>query len=202
MLPPFTQTLLIVNVLVFLLQAQGGGGLIQWFGLWPGGGAGLASLPWQAPWQIVTYSFLHGSLMHIAFNMFAVWMFGAELERVWGARRLAIAYFASVVIGGVAHLIVGVAFGAGGGPVIGASAGVFGILLAYALVFPHRKIVPLIPPIPMPARVFVALYASLELYLGVTGTQSGVAHFAHLGGLLGGWIGYRYGGGHGRFRRS
>ncbi len=201
MLPPFTQTLLIANVVVFLLQTQGGSGLIQWFGLWPGGGAGLASLPWQAPWQIVTYSFLHGSLMHIAFNMFAVWMFGAELERVWGARRLAIAYFASVVTGGVAHLIVGVAFGAGGGPVIGASAGVFGILLAYALVFPHRKIVPLIPPIPMPARVFVGLYAILELYLGVTGTQSGVAHFAHLGGLLGGWIGYRYGGGHGRFRR-
>lgn len=202
MLPPFTQTLLIVNVVVYLLQSQGGSGLIQWFGLWPGGGAGLASLPWQAPWQIVTYSFLHGSLMHIAFNMFAVWMFGAELERVWGARRLAIAYFASVVTGGVAHLIVGVAFGAGGGPVIGASAGVFGILLAYALVFPHRKIVPLIPPIPMPARVFVALYALLELYLGVTGTQSGVAHFAHLGGLLGGWIGYRYGGGQGRFRRN
>jgi membrane associated rhomboid family serine protease len=202
MLPPFTRALLIANVVVFLLQTQGGRGLVQWFGLWPGGGAGLASLPWQAPWQIVTYSFLHGSFMHLAFNMFAVWMFGTELERVWGARRLAIAYFASVVSGGVAHLIVGVAFGAGGGPVIGASAGVFGVLLAYALVFPHRKIVPLIPPIPMPARVFVALYAALELYLGVTGTQSGVAHFAHLGGLLGGWLGYRYGrSGPGKYRR-
>lgn len=202
MLPTCTRTLLIANVVVFLLQTQGGRSLVQWFGLWPGGGAGLASLPWQAPWQIVTYSFLHGSFMHLAFNMFAVLMFGTELERVWGARRLMIAYLASVVIGGVAHLIVGVAFGAGGGPVIGASAGVFGILLAYALVFPNRKIVPLIPPIPMPARVFVALYAALELYLGVTGSQSGVAHFAHLGGLLGGWIGYRYGGGGpGKYRR-
>ena len=69
----------------------------------------------------------------------------------------------------------------------------FGILLAYALVFPNRTIVSVIPPIPMPARVFVLLYAVLELVLGVTGTQAGVAHFAHLGGLLGGWLVYRYG---------
>jgi membrane associated rhomboid family serine protease len=84
-------------------------------------------------------------------------------------------------------------FGAGGGPVIGASAGVFGILLVYALLFPHSKVMLLIPPIPLPARVFVGLYAALELFLGVTGTQEGVAHFAHLGGLIGGWIGWRYG---------
>ena len=90
-------------------------------------------------------------------------------------------------------MLVGGLFGSGGGPVVGASAGVFGILLAYALVFPNRTIVPLIPPIPMPARVFVLLYAVLELVLGVTGTQAGVAHFAHLGGLLGGWLVYKYG---------
>jgi membrane associated rhomboid family serine protease len=192
-MPAFTQALIIANVVVYLLEMQLGGVLFQWFALWPGAGPGLASLPLLTPWQLVTYSFLHGGLAHLAFNMFALWMFGAELERVWGARRVAMAYFASVVSGAVAQLLVSGLFGPGGGPVVGASAGVFGILLAYALVFPNRTIVPLIPPIPMPARVFVLLYAVLELVLGVTGTQEGVAHFAHLGGLLGGWLVYRYG---------
>jgi membrane associated rhomboid family serine protease len=150
----------------------------------------------------VTYSFLHGNLMHLAFNMFALWMFGGELERVWGARRLATAYFASVVTGAVTHLLVAGAFGGGGAPVVGASAGIFGLLLAYALLFPNRRIMLLFPPIPMPARVFVLLYVLLELYLGVTGTQSGVAHFAHLGGLLGGWWVYRFGRSGPRYRRG
>jgi membrane associated rhomboid family serine protease len=193
MLPPFTQALIIANVVVYLLELQIGDALFQWFALWPGAGRGLASLPILTFWQLVTYSFLHGGVTHLAFNMFALWMFGGELERVWGARRVAMAYFASVVTGAVAQLLVGGLFGPAGGPVVGASAGVFGILLAYALVFPNRTIVPLIPPIPMPARVFVLLYAVLELVLGVTGSQAGVAHFAHLGGLLGGWLVYKYG---------
>lgn len=201
-MPVFTRTLIIANVGIFLLQLAGGGGLVQWFALWPGDGSGLASLPLLTPWQLVTYSFLHGSPMHLAFNMFALWMFGAELERVWGARRLATAYFLSVVTGAVTHLLVAGAFGGGGGPVVGASAGVFGLLLAYALLFPNRRIMLLFPPIPMPARVFVLLYAVLELVLGVTGTQSGVAHFAHLGGLLGGWWVYRFGRSQPRRRRG
>ncbi len=192
-MPAFTQALIIANVIVYLLELQMGGVLFQWFALWPGAGVGLASLPLLTPWQLLTYSFLHGGLTHLAFNMFALWMFGGELERVWGVRRVAMAYFASVVSGGAAQLLVSGLFGPAGGPVVGASAGVFGILLAYALVFPNRRIVPLIPPIPMPARVFVLIYAVLELVLGVTGTQAGVAHFAHLGGLLGGWLVYRYG---------
>ena len=203
MLPPFTQALIIANVVVYLLELQMGDALFQWFALWLGAGPGLASLPILTFWQLVTYSFLHGGVTHLAFNMFALWMFGGELERVWGARRVAMTYFASVVTGAVAQLLVGGLFGPVGGPVVGASAGVFGILLAYALVFPNRTIVPLIPPIPMPARVFVLLYAVLELVLGVTGTQAGVAHFAHLGGLLGGWLVYKYGRARpGNWRRS
>jgi membrane associated rhomboid family serine protease len=124
--------------------------------------------------------------------MLAVWMFGGDLERVWGPKRAAAAYFASVVTGGITQLVVGAMFGDSGGPVIGASAGVFGVMLAYALVFPNRKIMPLFPPIPMPSRVFVLLYASLELVFGVTGTVSDVAHFAHLGGLIGGFLVYKY----------
>src|SRR5438552_16429523 len=81
-LPAFTPFLIDANVGIFLLQLTGGGALVQWFALWPGDGYGLASLPLLTPWQLVTYSFLHGSLMHLAFNMFALWMFGTELERV------------------------------------------------------------------------------------------------------------------------
>jgi membrane associated rhomboid family serine protease len=190
-MPPFIQGLIAANVLGFVLEMMLGNQVFLWFALWPG--AGFGALPWTAPWQLVSYSFLHGGLTHLAFNMFALWMFGSDLERVWGARRTANAYFLSVVTGAVAQLMVGSAMGGASGPVVGASAGVFGILLAYALVFPNRVIMPLFPPIPMPSRVFVLLYAVIELGLGVTGTQSGVAHFAHLGGLLGGWLVYQFG---------
>ena len=201
-MPPFTQALIIANVIGFLLQLSFDGLMMQWFALWPRDGTGFGALPLGAPWQLVTYSLLHGDMFHLLFNMFALWMFGSSLERVWGAKRMAFTYVTAVIAGAIAQLIVGAALGTGSGPVIGASAGVFGILLAYALVFPHSRIMLLIPPIPLPARVFVALYAALELFLGVTGTQAGVAHFAHLGGLLGGWLGYRYGTGMSGFGRK
>ncbi len=200
-MPPFTQALIIANVIGFLLQMSFPGLMMALFALWPRDGTGLGALPLSAPWQLVSYSLLHGDMFHILFNMFAVWMFGSNLERVWGAKRMAFTYVSAVIAGAIAQLIVGAALDTGSNaPVIGASAGVFGILLAYALVFPHTRIMLLIPPIPLPARVFVGLYAALELFLGVTGTQSGVAHFAHLGGLLGGWLGYRYGAGMSGFR--
>ncbi len=201
-MPPFTQALIIANVIGFLLQMSFGDLMLILFALWPGSGSGIGVLPLTAPWQLVTYSLLHGDMFHILFNMFAVWMFGSAVEQVWGAKRLAFTYFTGVVSGAVAQLLVGAALGASSAPVIGASAGVFGILLAYALVFPHTRIMLLFPPIPMPARVFVTLYAALELYLGVTGRATGVAHFAHLGGLLGGWLGYRFGGRFSGYRRK
>lgn len=192
MLPPITQALIITSVVVFLLEMSGGQFLFQWFALWPGYGDGLAALPWTAPWQLVTYSFLHGGLMHLAFNMLGVWMFGADLERVWGSQRFAVVYFASVLSGGIAQLVVGAMFGAAPGPVVGASGGVFGLLLGYALVFPNRRVMPLFPPIPMPAKIFALLYGLVELSLGVTGTVAGVAHFAHLGGMVGGYLAILY----------
>ncbi len=200
MLPPLVQWLIIINVVVFLLQGLLGGELLRWFALWPGDWVGAIG----APWSLVSYSFLHGGLTHLLLNMFALWMFGSDLERVWGAKRFALCYFLGVVVGALAQIFVVAAFGASDAPVIGASAGVFALLAGYALVFPHRTVMLLIPPIPMPARIFVLVYAVIELALGVTGTASGVAHFAHLGGLLGGWIGYRFGGrlsGHWRNRR-
>ena len=189
MLPFFTRNLIIANVVGYLLQSALGIDAIGWFALWTGDPGALVI----APWTLISYSFLHGSLFHLLFNMFAVWMFGADLERVWGARRTALAYFSGVVFGALAQVVMGQWLALGQVPVVGASAGVFALLLGFAIVYPNRTVVLLIPPVPLPARVFVAAYAGLELVLGVTGSQAGVAHFAHLGGLLGGWIAWRYG---------
>ena len=125
------------------------------------------------------------NIAHILFNMLGLWMFGGEVERRVGPRRLLACYFASVVTAALSQLFIPMLFGAPPAPTIGASGGVFGLLLAYAFLFPRRKVIPLIPPIPMPAWLFATLYAGVELFLGVTGTLSGVAHFAHLGGMVG-----------------
>jgi membrane associated rhomboid family serine protease len=177
--------LIAANVLVFALQMASTGTLEVLFGLWP-----LQPIDGQSYfhfWQIITYSFLHDTrnFAHLLFNMLGLWMFGAEIERYVGPRRLATCYFASVLTAGLTQLFVPPWLGAPPGFTIGASGGVFGLLLAYALMFPNRKVVPLIPPIPMPAWVFAALYAGVELFLGVTGSLSGIAHFAHLGGMIG-----------------
>jgi membrane associated rhomboid family serine protease len=170
------------NVLVWVFT---GAGVENYFALWP-----LQPIDGEfyfRVWQLVTYSFLHSHdhASHLIFNMLGLWMFGAEVERYLGPGRLLACYFASVVTAALTQLFVPVLLGAEPGPTIGASGGVFGLLLAYAFLFPTRKVVPLIPPIPMPAWLFAAIYAALELVLGVTGTEAGVAHFAHLGGMIG-----------------
>jgi membrane associated rhomboid family serine protease len=172
-----------VNVVVFLLQGQAPARFDELFALWP-----LQPIDGNVYfrfWQIITYAFLHGNISHIGFNMLGLWMFGAEIERYVGPKRLLACYFASVVTAALTQLFVPMLFGAPPAPTIGASGGVFGLLLAYALMFPTRKVVPLIPPIPMPAWLFATIYAGIELFLGVTGTLSGIAHFAHLGGMIG-----------------
>jgi len=184
-IPPATRALILLNVVVFLLELVDGGALIEWFALWPLGGGPAPSF---APWQLVTYSFLHGGLAHIFFNMFALFMFGSDIERVYGTRWFALFYFVSVVTAGFAQLIFAAFSGGPAYPTIGASGGVFGVLLAFGMTFPRRMVVLIFPPIPMPAWLFVTLYGVLELYLGVTGTAAGIAHFAHLGGMLGGWL--------------
>jgi len=183
-LPPAVLALILTSVIAFLAQSLSEG-LIGTLALWPIG----SGVFW--PWQVVTYAFLHGSISHLAFNMFGLWMFGADLERVWGPRRLLMLYVVSVLGAAAAQLAVAAMSGSVY-PTVGASGGLFGILVAFAMVFPTRKIMPLIPPIPMPAPVFVALYGALELLFGVTGSFAGVAHFAHLGGLAGGWLLVRY----------
>ena len=184
-MPTMTQALVALNVLFFALQQLAGDPLIQWFALWPLG-SGLFM-----PWQLGSYAFLHGGLAHLAFNMYGLWLFGGELERVWGPRRLATFFAVSVLVAGLAQLLVTAMMGSNV-PTVGASGGLFGLLVGFAMVFPRRTVTPLLPPIPMPAPIFVAAYGAIELFLGVTGSASGVAHFAHLGGLLGGWLVMRY----------
>jgi membrane associated rhomboid family serine protease len=184
-LPPVTQALLLINVALFCIDEALGQALSQWMALWP------LNSPNFFPWQVVTYGFMHGSLAHIFFNMMGLWMFGSELERLWGPKRFMQFYAASILAAAATQLLMS-AVGGWGNPTVGASGGLFGLLLAFGMMFPDRKIMPLFPPIPMKAKYFVALYGGIELYLGVTGTQSGVAHFAHLGGMLGGWLMLRY----------
>jgi membrane associated rhomboid family serine protease len=181
--------LMVANVLFFALQLMSVGGsrdflLEDLFALWP-----LQPIEGHTlfrPWQIVTYAFLHSTenYAHLLFNMFGLWMFGTEIERYVGPRRLLTCYFASVVSAALAQLFVPMLFGSEPSPTIGASGGVFGLILAYAVMFPRRKVAVYFL-IPMPTWLFATLYAALELFQGVTGNQTGVAHFAHLGGMVG-----------------
>lgn len=189
-MPPITTALIVANVALYLLQ-QVAPAILLPLALWPLATGSLGQGVAFMPWQLVTYAFLHGSILHLAFNMFALYMFGSAIERVLGTRRYLAFYLASVISAAIMQLIVAQLSGAIY-PTIGASGGVFGLLLAYAMYFPHNRVMLLIPPIPLPARVFVALYAVLELFLGVTGTQQGVAHFAHLGGMVGGYLVLRF----------
>jgi len=175
--------LLIVNGLVYVLQQANAEFLFINFALWP---ATDPRSPFM-PWQILTYGFLHGGTTHIFFNMFGLWMFGREIELHMGSQRFLIYYIVCVAGAGVVQLIVAALQG-GLYPTVGASGGVFGILLAYGLTFPNRIVVPLFPPIPMRAITFVILFGLLELYLGFSGNAPGVANFAHLGGMLFGFL--------------
>ena len=193
-LPRVTKYLLIANLVGFVLQWLLGDGRLLAFMLWPLGGneyGPAAMAPSFMPWQLVTYAFLHGGFAHIAFNMLALVMFGAPLEYTWGERRYLTYYLVSVVGAGLCQLAVGswaVSNGADPYPTIGASGGVFGLLLAYGMLFPNQRVMLLFPPIPMKARTLVIVYGLFELGVGITGLQPGVAHFAHLGGMLFGWL--------------
>lgn len=194
-MPPVTRTLLMICTIVFVLQNLQG--FDEWllinFALWPAlfndanPSVALGGYPVFAPWQLLTYGFMHGNLTHLLFNALALWMFGGELERFWGGRAYLIYVLVAIVGAGVVQLIIGT-FGGVPYPTIGISGGVYGVLLGFALMFPNRKVLLLIPPIPMKARTLVIVYAAIELFMGVFTSGGGVAHFAHLGGLATGWL--------------
>jgi len=184
-IPTVIFSLLIANGLVFAAQQFPlfADLLGRYFALWPLGSV-LADF---YPWQLVTYGFLHGNTVHLIFNMFMLWMFGRELELMMGQRRFLTYYMTTVVGAGIVQLIV---TGLQGSPypVVGASGGVFGLLLAFGMAFPNRMIMLLFPPIPMKAKYMVVLFGLLELYLGLSGRAPGIANFAHLGGMLFGFL--------------
>ncbi|MEO8296194.1 MAG: rhomboid family intramembrane serine protease [Burkholderiales bacterium] len=183
-LPPTTKILMLACTVMFCVQLLLGRWVEGLFALWPIG-SGLFM-----PWQLLTYAFLHGSFTHLLFNMLGLWMFGAELEQIWGRKRYLQYLAASALAGAVCQLAVTALLGSFGAT-LGASGALYGLLLAFGMMFPERTIVPLIPPIPMKAKVFVAVFGGLELLFGLMG-GSGVAHFAHLGGMLGGWLMFRF----------
>lgn len=181
-LPPLTKALMLICTAVFCLGFFVP--LEYFFALWPLG----SGLFW--PWQMVSYGFLHGDILHLAFNMLGLWMFGSELERLWGRTRYWQFLLASLLAAAAMQLLVTWLSGSKV-PTVGASGALFGLLLAFGMLFPNRIIVPLIPPIPMKARTFVIVFGVLELVLGLYG-RGGIAHFAHLGGMLGGFLMIRY----------
>jgi len=202
-LPPVTRYLLIANVLVFALQFLLHDvdtlALSRYFALWPLGpdvtgtvAGGQVITTGFRFWQLVTYAFLHGGFQHILFNMFGLYMFGGVIELTFGARNYTVYYFVCAIVAAVAQLLIVKYFTHGFYPTIGASGALFGLLLAFGMLYPKEKVFLLFLPIPMPAWLFVIGYALVELVLGVTGTQAGVAHFAHLGGMVGGYVMIQY----------
>lgn len=192
-MPPATGSLILANLLGFLLQVITlPDDLADVFGLWVDPDSPIEHVL-AAPWQLVTYSFLHSGWLHLGLNLFALWMFGADVERVWGTRRFLAAYFAAVASGALAQVITVTITGDNGVPMIGATAGVFGILLCFGLLFPRRRLRLVFPPIRISALALAAVLAALVLLAGVTGPTPNVAELTHLGGLLGGWLVYWYG---------
>lgn len=183
--PSGVKNLLFINGIIFLITKSMftgawtglGNFLAPYLALWPLGSG------YFLPWQVVSYMFLHADLSHIFFNLFALWIFGQAIENLWGTRRFYMYYFLTGIGAAIIHMLIGGAQGY----TIGASGAVFGILLAFGMMFPNQHILLLFPPIPIKAKYFVAIYGVIELFSGLSRPDSGVAHFAHLGGLV---VGY------------
>jgi membrane associated rhomboid family serine protease len=178
--PPAVSQIVLANVVVFLVQMLTADMLIN---------SGLPLVPAQAAkgmiWQLVTYMFMHGSFMHLFFNMFAVVIFGSSLEQWWGTRDFLKYYFVTGIGAGLVQTIAAFSLGNPNVPVIGASGAVFGLLIAYGMAFPNRQIL-LWFVIPVSARVMVFIWGFLEL--AMIRYPDNVARFAHLGGMLIGFI--------------
>jgi membrane associated rhomboid family serine protease len=184
--PPAIKYLLIINGLFYVATKSLFGGvwtpigehLVSYLALFPFGSDLFR------PWQLITYMFLHADFGHIFFNLFILWMFGQAIENIWGTKRFLVYYLLCGFGAAVLHLLSGIPFTY----TIGASGGVYGVLLAFGMMYPNRVIMLLIPPIPIKAKYFVAIIGAIELFSGLTNPNSGVAHFAHLGGLLVGFL--------------
>ena len=195
-MPPVVKNLIIANCVALLATKllPFGGAIVERFALFN------VESPFFHNYQVFTYMFLHGNVSHLFFNMFALWMFGRQLEYELGSKRFFIYYMVCGI--GAALLQLGVGYAelahsiAANGlysdsvrmllsmPTVGASGAVYGLLLAFGVLHPNNIIMLIFPPVAMKAKWFVVVYGVLELIFGVSGIQAGVAHFAHLGGML------------------
>ncbi len=191
-LQPVSKALLLVCVAVFALQELLPPAFEMLLALWPLGSGFM-------PWQVVSYAFLHGDLWHIVMNMLVLWMFGADLERLWGPKRFLAFVFAGILAAAIVQLVWTATIGSRA-PTVGFSGATYALLLGFGMMFPNRMVMLLIPPIPMKAKYFVLLFGVLELVLGVRG-RDGIAHFAHLGGMVGAFLTILYWRGKGPFGR-
>ena len=182
--PPVVKNLIIINCLAFLgvwlipslNQFMGQYGVLYWFGS-----------PYYHSYQFVTYMFVHANFEHIFFNMFALWMFGRTLEYELGSKRFLTYYMVCGIGAALIQYFTALAFGELPMSLVGASGAVMGLLLAFGVMHPNAVIMLLIPPIPMKAKWFVIIYGVIELFLGWRGVGN-VAHFAHVGGMLWGFL--------------
>jgi membrane associated rhomboid family serine protease len=213
MMPPVVKNVLIINVLVFFAMyglslgaalTPLGAWMQEWLALWPAGtpelarsGQGLVPVPRFWPWQLVTSAFMHGGFLHLLFNMLVLWMFGMRVENVWGSQRFGIFYFWCAIGGSLLQLLFSSApflFGIGQ-PILtatlGASGAVLGVLVAFAMMYPDERIY-FYFVIPIKAMYLVIGTAVLSVVAGVTGAMPGIAHWAHLGGMIAGYLLIQY----------
>ena len=187
---PVTRNLILINVIVFVATMLNEPFMMSTFALF------YPALPYFRWWQIVTHMFMHGGFWHIFFNMYTLYMFGSVVEEIIGSRKFLIYYFVCGL--GAAGLHLGVEaiqvhfFAASLPPVVGASGAIYGLLIAFAMLFPESRLTLIFPPVTMKARTMVIVFAAIELFTGITGIADGIAHFAHLGGMLFGWLLIRY----------
>jgi membrane associated rhomboid family serine protease len=187
---PTNKAIILTTVGVYILQLLLGNAMAP-FALWP------PQSGFFRPWQLLTYGFMHDAygqyrFLHIFFNMFAVFMFGSAVEQLFGSRRYLVYYLVCMVGAALMQIIVVTVAKLPPAPVLGASGAVFGLLLAYGMAYPRRELIIFPIPVPIQAWLAVTLYGAMELFLGVTRTASGVAHFAHLGGMATGFVLIRY----------
>jgi membrane associated rhomboid family serine protease len=200
--PTAIKNIIIINILVMVMTSLNGDFMYEKFALF------YPTSPFFHWWQPVTHMFMHGGFWHLLFNMYTLYIFGTVLERVWGTRKFLIFYFVTGL--GAAAIHTGVEWiqmqgwlqaAAEGSmaaqssihalkmtPTVGASGAIYGVLMGYAMLYPDSMLTLLIPPISLKAKWFVLIFAGIELLTGVTGTGGGIAHFAHLGGLIFGFL--------------
>ena len=195
-IPTVTKNLVAINILMFIATLVNENFMVANFAMF------YPASPFFKPWQILTHMFMHGGFWHIFFNMYSLLMFGSILERSLGTKKYLIFYFVTGL--GAAALHTGVewlqarVFIANGiaqayqqllvTPTLGASGAIYGLLIGFAMLYPQARLTLIFPPIPMTAKWLVIIFAAIELFSGINGIQDGVAHFAHLGGMLFGWL--------------